>query len=209
VQSGNTKKAKEEIIKLYKLKKNNMKVSIYLAGGLMIVSAILGIGFGYYLTPEYRFSMYERNSMDLGQADRTFDLRYINAMISHHRGAMLLAEQVSKNTARAEMKELAQNILKDEPGAIDELYAWKKDWYGDSKSVRDPIVANLGPADEKFDLRFFNAIIAHHEVGIMMTEETRQKSSRVEILNNADAVESFLANGIEALKKLRKDWYNI
>jgi uncharacterized protein (DUF305 family) len=122
---------------------------------------------------------------------------------------MLLAEQLSKNTTRTEMKSLAQKILNDEPVAIAELYDWKKSWYGDTRSVRDPIVANLGPSDDKFDLRFLNAIIAHHELGIIMTKETRQKSSRVEILNNADAVESFLANGLVALKGLRNDWYNI
>ena len=186
-----------------------MKVSIYLTVGLVVVGTVLGIGYGYYLTPEYQVSMYERNNMSLGQADRTFDLRYINAMISHHRGAMLLAEQLLKSTARPEMKELAQNILKDEPVAIAELYAWKESWYGDTRNVRDPIVANLGPSDDKFDLRFLNAIIAHHEAGIMMTEETRQKASRAEILNNADAVEAFLANGLTALKGLRSEWYSI
>lgn len=186
-----------------------MKVSIYLALGLTVVGVTLGIAFGYYLTPEYKFSMYEKNEMSLGPADRTFDLRYINEMISHHRGAMLLAEQLAKNSARPEMKTLAQNILNDEPAAIAELYAWKKEWYGDTKKVRDPIVANLGPADEKFDLRFLNAIIAHHESGIMMTKETRQKSSRAEILNNADAVEAFLSNGLETLKGIRSNWYNI
>ncbi len=186
-----------------------MKISIYLTLGFVIVGTILGIGFGYYITPEYRVSMYDRNYMDLGQADRTFDLRYINAMISHHKGAILLAEQLSKNTTRPEMKTLAQNILNDEPKAISELYTWKKVWYGDTKNVRDPIVANLGSVGDTSDLRFLNAMIAHHEVGIMMTKEARQKSSRVEILDNADAVESFLINGIEALKKLRNDWYNI
>jgi uncharacterized protein (DUF305 family) len=186
-----------------------MKISIYLTTGLVVVGVVLGIGFGYYLTPEYQVSMYEKNAMDLGRADRTFDLRYINAMISHHRGAMLLAEQLLSNTTRPEMKELAQNILKDEPEAIAELYAWKKSWYGDTRSVRDPIVANLGPSDDKFDLRFLNAIIAHHEDGIMMTQETRQKTSRVEILNNVDAIEAFLANGLTALKGLRSEWYNI
>lgn len=186
-----------------------MKISIYLTLGLIIASTVLGIGFGYYLTPEYKTSMYERSDMGLGRADRTFDLRYINAMISHHRGAMLLAEQLLENTSRSEMRELAKNIINEEPKAIDELYSWKKDWYGDNKNVRDPIVANLGPADEKFDLRFINAIIAHHEEGVMMTKETRQKSSRAEILNNADAVEAFLIKGIEDLKLLRSSWYNI
>jgi uncharacterized protein (DUF305 family) len=186
-----------------------MKISIYLALGLVVTGTVLGIAFGYYITPEYRLSMYEKNNMSLGQADSTFDLRYINAMIEHHRGAMLLAEQLSKNTSRPEMKTLAQNILADEPKAIAELYAWKKEWYSDTKTVRDPIVANLGPADEKFDLRFLNAIIAHHEAGIVMTKETREKSSRAEILNNADAVEAFLINGITTLKGIRSSWYNI
>lgn len=175
----------------------------------MVVSAVLGVSFGYYLTPEYKVSMYEKNTMSLGQADRTFDLRYVNAMISHHRGAMLLAEQLGKNTVRPEMKTLSQNILNDEPKTIAELYAWKKDWYGDTKTVRDPIVANLGPAGDTFDLRFLNAIIAHHEAGIVMTKETRSKSSRAEVLNNADAVEAFLSNGLQTLKGLRTTWYNI
>ena len=186
-----------------------MKISSYLTVGLVVVGMISGVAFGYYLTPEYKVSMYENSSMNLGQADRTFDLRYVNAMIAHHRGAMLLAEQLGKNTTRPEMKTLSQNIINDEPKAIAELYAWKKDWYGDTKSVRDPIVANLGPAGDTFDLRFLNAIIAHHEAGIVMTKETRLKTSRAEILDNADAVEVFLSNGLETLKGLRTTWYNI
>jgi uncharacterized protein (DUF305 family) len=186
-----------------------MKISIYLATGLVAVGIVLGIGFGYYLTPEYKLSMYENDSMSLGQADRTFDLRYINAMIAHHRGAMLLAEQLGQKTNRPEMKTLSQNILNDEPKAIAELYAWKKDWYGDTKSVRDPIVGNLGPTGDNFDLRFLNAMIAHHELGIVMTKETRVKSSRAEILNNADAVEAFLLGGVQTLSGIRSAWYNI
>ena len=186
-----------------------MKISIYLTLGLVVVGVILGIAFGYYITPDYKVSMYEKNTMSLGQADRSFDLRYINAMISHHRGAMLLAEQLAKNSTRSEMKTLSQNILADEPKAIAELYSWKKDWYGDTKNVRDPIVANLGEAGDTFDLRFLNAIIAHHEVGIVMTKETRLKSSRAQILDNANAVETFLSNGLETLKGLRTTWYNI
>ena len=186
-----------------------MKISLYLALGLCSAAAILGISFGYYLTPEYTTTMYDKNTMNLGTANRTFDLRYINAMIAHHRGAMILAEQLAKNTQRPEMKTLAQNILADEPKAIAELYAWKKEWYRDTRHVRDPIVAHLGAADEKFDLRFLNALIAHHEAGILMTKEARTKSSRAEILNNVDAVEAFLTNGIKTLKELRTTWYNL
>ena len=82
------------------------KISLYLSMGFITTGLLLGIVIGYYLTPEYKISMYSKNNMSLGQADRTFDLRYINAMIAHHNGAVLLAEQLGKNTTRPEMKNL-------------------------------------------------------------------------------------------------------
>jgi hypothetical protein len=42
-----------------------------------------------------------------------------------------------------------------------------------------------------------------------MTQEARTKSSRVEVLNNADAVEEFLKGGIVMFKEWRKNWYGI
>lgn len=175
----------------------------------MIVAGILGVVVGYALTPEYQSSMYDKGDMDLGPANQTFDLRYINAMISHHRGAMLLATELAAKSDRPEMKALAAEILANEPKAIAELYAWKEDWYKDTRIVRDPIVANLGPSGASFDLRFLNAMIAHHEAGILMTMETKTKSSRGDVLDNAAAVEIFLKDGVTALSELRSTWYTI
>jgi uncharacterized protein (DUF305 family) len=185
------------------------KISFTLAVSLMIVTGIVGLAIGYSTTPEYRLGMYDKTSMDFGRADRTLDLRYINAMIAHHRGAMLLAEQASTKAQRQEMKDLSEKILTDEPGAIAELYAWKKDWYKDTKDVRDPIVPNLGEYDDKFDLRFLNALIAHHEAGLLMTKDIKLKSSRTEILNNADAVDTFLNTTLKIFKDWRMEWYKI
>lgn len=185
------------------------KISTTLAISLMVVIGALGLVVGYSLTPEYKISMYDKTAMDLGRPDRTLDLRYINAMIAHHRGAMLLAEQANVQTQKKEMKDLSAMILKDEPAAIAELYAWKKDWYKDTKNVKDPIVSNLGTYDEKFDLRFLNALIAHHDTGLEMTKEVKTKSSKTEILNNADAVDTFLTTTLKLFKDWRMEWYNI
>jgi uncharacterized protein (DUF305 family) len=185
------------------------KISISLAISLMVVVGVLGWMLGYASTPEYRVSMFDKTAMDFGRADRTLDLRYINAMIAHHRGAMLFATQASTQTQRPEMKDLSAMILRDEPAAIAELYTWKKDWYGDTKQVKDPVVSNLGTYDDKFDLRFLNALIAHHEEGLEMTQEIKIKSSRTEILNNADAVDTFLTTTLKLFKDWRKQWYNL
>lgn len=184
------------------------KVSWYIAASLMIVTGISGIAVGYYLTPEYSLSMYEKNAMDLGPADKWVDLRYVNEMIAHHRGAMLVAEQATVSQ-RPEVANLAKAILADEPAAIAELYAWKKEWFNDTRPVQDPVVPKLGTYDETFDLRFLNTVIAHHQNGIMMTKDIRVKSSRAEVLNNADAVEKFLSGGVDMLSDWRKAWYNI
>lgn len=185
------------------------KISISLALALIIIAGVVGVFFGYYLTPEYRLTMYQNESMDLGLADSLVDKRYLNAMIAHHRSAMLLASQAQEKSIRPEIKSLAEKILADEPGAIDELYAFKKEWYRDTKKVRDPRVANLGESDEKFDLRFLNALIAHHEAGLKMTADIKSKSSRTAVLNNADAVETFLNTTSVVLKGWRVEWYKI
>lgn len=184
-------------------------MNTYLAGALILVSMVIGVGIGYAMTPQYALTMYEKDQMDLGEPDRWLDARFIDAMAAHHRGAILLAEQAQKNGSREEIRALAGDILKGEPVLIAELYKWKKDWYNDNREAKDPVVPRLGAADEKFDLRFLNALIAHHEAGIEMTKEVRTKTSRTEILNNADAVEAFLTQSAEMLRGWRSEWYNI
>jgi len=181
----------------------------FLVISLMIISILIGTGIGYSLTPEYQKTMYNKNEMELGVADYWLDLRYINEMIAHHRGAVLLAQKALDKTQRPEIKALAEEIIKNEPIAISELYKWKKDWYGDIKKVKDPVVANLGESNETFDLRFLNALIFHHQSGVLMTKEARLKSSRSEILNNADTVELFLNDSLKKLINWRQEWYKI
>ncbi len=184
------------------------KISVYLATSFIIIASIIGVGIGYTLTPQYSLSMYDKNSMDLGRSDRWLDLRYVNAMIAHHRGAILLAEQALKSE-RKEVSDLAREIQKNEPVLIAELYAWKKEWYKDTREVVDPQSPRLGTYDKTFDLRFLNALIAHHELGIKMTQDVRLKTSNNRVLDNADAVEAFLKSSEGMLKEWRTNWYNI
>lgn len=181
--------------------------STYFTISISIVTLIIWIWIWYFFTPEYKLSMYNKNEMNLWVADRWIDLRYLNAMIAHHRWAMLLADQAKENAQKSEIKNLAWDILKGEPKLIDELYWWKRDWYNDIRTVRDPYPTKLWWSDEKFELRFLNALIAHHENWIEMTKEIRTKSSKKEVLDNADAVEQFLTTTLEMLKKWRSEWY--
>lgn len=79
------------------------------------------------MTPEQMQSM--MMSMDLGAADDQFDLRFLNAMIPHHEGALVMAEDALKKSKRPEMKKLSQEILTSQKQEIEQMKQWRQAWY--------------------------------------------------------------------------------
>ncbi len=68
-------------------------------------------------------------NMDLGSADADFDLRFIDAMIPHHEGALVMAEDALNKTKRPEIKKLSQDILASQQQEIEPMKQWRKAWY--------------------------------------------------------------------------------
>ena len=68
-------------------------------------------------------------NMDLGAADDQFDLRFINAMIPHHQGAVTMAQEVLSKSQRPEIKKLAQEIIASQQAEIAQMEQWRKAWY--------------------------------------------------------------------------------
>lgn len=68
-------------------------------------------------------------SEELGAADAQFDLRFINAMIPHHEGALVMAQDALNKSKRPEIKQLAQNIIKSQQAEIEQMQQWRKAWY--------------------------------------------------------------------------------
>jgi uncharacterized protein (DUF305 family) len=68
-------------------------------------------------------------SMDLGKADADFDRRFIDAMIPHHEGALVMAKDALSKTKRPQMKKLVQDILTSQQQEIEQMKQWRRDWY--------------------------------------------------------------------------------
>ena len=68
-------------------------------------------------------------SMNLGAADAEFDLRFINGMIPHHEGAVVMAQDALKKSKRPEVKKLAQEIITSQQKEINQMKQWRKGWY--------------------------------------------------------------------------------
>jgi uncharacterized protein (DUF305 family) len=167
------------------------------------------------------------HDMDLGPADATYDLRFIDAMILHHEGAIVMAEEALEKSERAEIRQLATEIIAEQEREIAQMREWRQAWYPDA--LPEPMMhhaemghdmpmsaemaaamrmdMDLGPADAEFDLRFINAMIPHHEGAVQMAEDLREKSDRSEMQALADDIISAQQAEIDQMEAWRQDWY--
>jgi len=166
-------------------------------------------------------------SMDLGPADADYELRFLDAMIPHHQGAVEMAQEVLAKSQRPEMKKLAQDIITAQNREINQMKQWRKAWYpkADSKPMAWHAQMNhmmamtpeqmqammmkgdLGAADAEFDLRFLNAMIPHHEGALVMAKDVLSKSKRPEMKKLAQDILSSQQKEIDQMNQWRKAWY--
>jgi uncharacterized protein (DUF305 family) len=167
------------------------------------------------------------SSMDLGVADADYDLRFIDGMTPHHQGAIAMAEDVLKNSQRPELKKLAKDIIQAQQKEIAQMGEWRKSWYpkageklmmwhaeSNHMMAMTPefrknmmMSMDLGSADDKFDLRFLEAMIPHHEGALVMAKEAIAKSKRPEIKKLAQEILDSQKAEIDQMKQWRKSWY--
>lgn len=66
---------------------------------------------------------------DLATADDV-DLAFVEAMIPHHEGAVMMAGHVLSSTKRPEVRELAEAIIATQQAEIAKMRAWRDAWTG-------------------------------------------------------------------------------
>mgnify|MGYP000368515704 CR=1 FL=1 len=165
--------------------------------------------------------------MDLGPADESFDLRFIDGMIMHHQGAVVMAEDAQQNSSRPEIQTLASDIIAAQETEIAEMQAWRQAWYPDapaepvmyhaevghmmpmSAEMQSAMMMNmdLEAAGDEYDLRFINAMIPHHEGALTMAQEALAKSSRPETQELAEAIIASQQVEIDQMTQWRQGWY--
>jgi uncharacterized protein (DUF305 family) len=66
----------------------------------------------------------------LGTEDTSYDARFIDMMIPHHRGAIMMAESAIGKAAHPELRQFAEKIAADQKREIEEMQGWRTSWYG-------------------------------------------------------------------------------
>lgn len=179
-------------------------------------------------TPVPDHGMNHNMAMNLGPADENYDLRFIDAMIPHHQGAVEMAQAALEKSQRSEIRELSTEIIETQQQEIAQLQQWRQAWYPQASNAPvayDPqtgetvpmsqqqmhsmmMHGNLGTADAEFDRRFIDAMIPHHEGAVEMAQDALNKSQRPEIQNLAQEIINSQQAEIEQMQQWRQAWYN-
>lgn len=165
-------------------------------------------------------------AMNLGTADASYDLRFIDAMILHHQGAVEMAKAAQQKAQHPEIKQLADNIIKSQNKEIAQMQQWRQAWYPQAGQLMayNPsqgqmmqmsseqmqsmkMNKDLGSADPQFDLRFINAMIPHHQGAVTMAEDALSKSKRPEIRQLAQEIIKAQDAEIAQMQQWRQAWY--
>jgi len=174
---------------------------------LILAAFLVGTGFGFFLAPEYTGLALQGNAMGAPTADAWSDLRFLNAMGRHHRGAQDLARDAEKHSLRPEIVGLATAVRELKAADLKQFADWKLAWYHDGRPIEAAVPLNLGPADPEYDLRFINALEGKITGAIAMADAQRQVSTRPEVLTYCSELIRVQSEVLAQIRDWRKAWY--
>jgi uncharacterized protein (DUF305 family) len=146
------------------------------------------------------------------------DKAFIDAMVPHHQGAIVMARVALENAEHEEIRELSRNIVSTQQAEIGELKAIKKEEFGTSNvpmEMSSEQMRGMGMmmdpqslAEENlFDQAFIDAMIPHHRSAIEMAKVANQESENPRIKELAGNIMSAQKGEIEQMRRWRERWY--
>jgi uncharacterized protein (DUF305 family) len=206
--------------------RGNMKKGLVVAGAVCIVAGVaLAVVLAFY------WSWGPDRSQAVGDIDRHF----IEQMVPHHEDAVLMAELALTKSEHPELRQLAENIKRDQSREIDQMRSWYRSWYGVDLHVYD--YDGDGPGEgmmdggmmgmgmmgrgmiddgtdlevletaSPFDREFIRQMVPHHQMGIMMAQMVLRGSERPEIQELARSIIDTQSAEIEQMLEWYRDWY--
>jgi uncharacterized protein (DUF305 family) len=141
---------------------------------------------------------------DVGPAGATYDLRFIDAMVQHHTGALRMGEFVF-DIGEGGVGALAKTIWREQAQEIRAMNLWRKRWYPEAPVY--PVVLAPGgdpdslaglarmspeqingmrmlttmPTRENRVVWFLEGMLHHHGAALKMAHDARAKSSNATI----------------------------
>lgn len=150
------------------------------------------------------------------------DRHFIEQMIPHHDGAIAMGNLALQKSKRAEIKALAEAIIKAQTEENAQMRAWYQNWFGvpvPAGFIGGGMMAqggmHMGGPDEiealksapDFDKAFIEQMIPHHQMAIMMARMLESGTLRSEMKQLAQNIINSQAREISEMQGWYATWY--
>ncbi len=134
--------------------------------------------------------------------DKPFDLQFLDQMTMHHQGALMSTRAMIADSDRPELRDLASAIETSQTAQIEQMQAFRTEWYGDAESTSggmdmsqmeqmmtgDAMIGMNDMMGGHGEEMYLQMMIVHHELGVDMAEEAISRSERPEIRQLAQEI---------------------
>jgi len=158
-----------------------------------------------------------------GNPNQPFDQRFLDQMIMHHQGAVMSTQMMIGDSARPQLRDLAQRIITAQQREIAQMQQWRHDWYGATSTGTMPSMMNGGMigagmmnrdqmrqmmgANADFDRMFLQMMIPHHAGAISMGQQALALAEHPEIKTLAQGIVTTQQTEITEMQGYLRDWY--
>ncbi len=156
----------------------------------------------------------------MGVADPVapYDLRFIDEMVMHHQGAIISSRMMVSGSTRPQLRDLASRIQKGQQQQIDQMQAWRKQWYpnaprasmsmdmmggGQGSGMMSGMMSGQGSVDRMF----LRMMIPHHQLAIDMSNDALHNAQHQELKGLAHEIIAGQSVEITEMEGHLHDWY--
>lgn len=196
---------------------------LYGIGGIVIGLVLAGV---FYPMMRYGGMMswgnYQNPSGRIGIMSQ-IDQHFIEQMIPHHEGAIIMANLALEKAERSEIKILAQAIVKAQSDENQQMKSWYKDWFDKDVSKDSAMMGgmmsqggmHMGSSQDisalknaaDFDKEFIEQMIPHHQMAIMMARMLEAGTNRPEMQQLAKNIIKSQSEEIQQMQGWYINWY--
>ena len=185
------------------------------AAAAVALAGLLGAGTAYAATqltrPGHISSVGQAGMMMDGMhmgsftEDLPFDAQFLDQMAVHHQGAIMSTEAMIADSARPELRDLAQDIIANQSAELEQMRTWRAEWYpelpptftmgGGSMMDGGSMMGGSGA-----DRMYLQMMIVHHQLAVDMAQRAQREATHPQLRELAEAMAQHQAAEIDRMR---------
>jgi len=144
-----------------------------------------------------------------------YDLQFIDTIIQHHEMAVEMGRMAETEASGAALKEFGRKVAQDQAKEIQQLRAWREQWYHAAPKAVNPQLAGAATLNVKMshaepatahelDARIVAMMLPHHQGAIDMAFEALQRAQRRELREFAQQMIDKQQNELQQLQQWKR-----